>query len=180
MLMLCRCSPKIAALALAACIGSVHAITTTVTLLPSASVAGLYTATAQAPGFGTAGFDTFNFEAPVDGSFSFVADALPPVATSLPTFTGYEFFGTPVVFLPGGAIHLEGGPFLITAGPHTLGIGTPGRSPEPVVTGGYMVTFALQAIPEPATWILLLCGLLALAWRRAAIQGARSERVTIS
>jgi hypothetical protein len=175
--MLCRCSPKIAAaVVLATCIGSAHAID--VTLLPSATVAGLYTATALAAGFSTVGFDRFNFEAPVDGSFSFVADALPPLAPMLPAFAGYQFFDMPPVLVVGN--HLEGGPFLITAGPHTLGIGTRGRSLEPIVTGGYGVQFALQAIPEPQTWLLMLCGLAALAWRRAAIQGARSERVTIS
>jgi hypothetical protein len=165
--------PKIAVLALTAFGGWAHGVTTAVTLVPSSTIAGLYSATFQVS-HGTAGsfFDGFSFVSPVDGQFLFTLDSFAPSPTAGVYFQGYEFNGATNVLFADFPTHVQVGPLAVVAGPQLLSVGgvaAPALGVGVPVTAGYSGSFTIQAapaVPEPQSWALMVGGLLALAaWR---------------
>ena len=162
--------------ALATCLlaaSAAHALT----VVPDPVIPGQYSATFEGLHSRADTFvDTFDFVSPVDGTlaFTFQAQLLPlQLSPGLAPFVGVLFFayqlsgGPPVTFENPLSQPLPRvvGPLPITQGPHVLTIGVaviPSTIPEVQVSTNYTGTIVINAspIPEPATWLLMVSGLL--------------------
>jgi hypothetical protein len=161
-------SPAIKA-AVAAVAISVVTFAHGLTVVPDPLVQGEYSASFQGAHTLAGSFaDRYDFESPVEGLLTISLDSATPVGTAGVSFSGYQLDEGPVVLTDGAAVSLVIGPLPLSQGPKTLTLGivaAPALTARDPAATSYSGTIFINAlpIPEPATWLTMVVGLLVFA-----------------
>jgi hypothetical protein len=168
--MRCRLLIVLAALLLATCVARGQPVPELV-LSPDPQVPGVLTASTQFSHLAPAGFaDTVIFTAPVAGRLTVDLAFLPfPfVPADANFFQDLSLDGSFFSICCGQRTTV--GPLDLAAGHHVLDVigvaSIPHNVPLPIQpVGAYNVSLALAPIPEPYTWLLVMSGVAAVAFR---------------